>query len=80
MLGDDLEGWTGEWGDGIQARRLKNKQTPVCMWLIRVAVQQKLLQCCKAVILQYFFLMKLDWWLPKTFTKPMYTVAFQPQG
>ena len=55
VLGDDLEGWTGEWGDGIQGRRLKNKETPVCMWLIRVVVRRNHYNVVKQLYSNIFF-------------------------
>ena len=50
MLCDDLEGWDRE--DGREAQEGGDVGTCVCIWLIRFVVQQKLTQCCEAIILQ----------------------------
>ena len=47
VLCDDLEG-----GMGV-GWRLKREGICVCLWLIRVVVQQKPTQHCKAIILQF---------------------------
>ena len=44
VLCDDIEGWVGG--------RLKREGIYVYIWLIHVAVQQKLTQHCKAIIFQ----------------------------
>lgn len=43
---NDLEGWNGRGG------RLKREGVYVHIQLIQVVVQQKLRQCCKAIIFQ----------------------------
>jgi len=48
VLLDDLEGWDGEWVGG----EFKREGIYAYIWLIHVAVQQKLTQHCKAMILQ----------------------------
>ena len=47
MLHDDLEAW-----EGLSGREAERERTPVCIPLIHFAVQQKLTQHCKAIILQ----------------------------
>ena len=57
-LCDDLvviEGWDGEGGRETQEERIF-----VCVWLIHFVVQQKLMQHCKAIILQ-FKKKRYDW-------------------
>ena len=46
MRCNDLEGWNGRGG------RLKREGVYVHIQLIQVVVQQKLRQCCKAIIFQ----------------------------
>ena len=48
MLCDDLEGWDGSGGRG----RLKREGICIHTEPIHVVVQQKLMQHCKAIILQ----------------------------
>ena len=48
MLCDDLEGW----GGGRMGGRVKREGIYVYILLIHVIVQQKLIQHCKAIILQ----------------------------
>ena len=50
MLCDDLEGWDRE--DGRETQEGGYMGTCVCIWLIHFAVQQKLTQHFKAIILQ----------------------------
>ena len=48
MLCYDLEGRDGEEG----SRRFRREGVYVHVWLIHVVIQQKLMQHCKAIILQ----------------------------
>ena len=51
MLCDKLEGWDGGGQEGGSRGRLKSEGY-VCTQLIHTAVNQKLTQPCKAIILQ----------------------------
>ena len=47
VLCDNLEGW-----NGVVGGRFKREETCVYLWLIHVAIWQKPIQHCKAIILQ----------------------------
>ena len=47
-LCDDLEEW-----DGVSGREDDKEKIYVNIWMIHVVVQQKLTQCCQAIILQF---------------------------